>query len=221
MFVKRRRPQKIPKESPPPPEDVRRLPRQDRSRERARRILDAAATLFTEHGYEATTTEAIAAKADTSIGSIYQFYPNKRAIFDAIAARYFGETRELFDALEATYRQSAPLEELLGNTVYAFMALQKNASFQAIWKNWLASPEIFTTVDAVNRDLAKRTEAILALRAKGVPPRRRLLVARMIIEVMGAILRVSATHPEDAKEIAEEAKTLLVRYLLPYESRPA
>jgi AcrR family transcriptional regulator len=210
---------------------VRRLPRQDRSRERARRILDAAAALFTESGYEATTTEAIAAKAETSIGSIYQFYPNKRAIFEAIAARYFDETRELFDALEATYRSSGgasvgespavavPLEQLLGHTVDAFMALQKNPSFQAIWKNWLASPEIFTTVDRVNRDLAKRTEAILALRAKGVPPRRRLLVATMIIEVMGAILRVSATHPEDAKEIAEEAKTLLARYLLPYEAR--
>ena len=199
---------------------MRRQPRQDRSRQRVERILDAAAAIFTETGYEAATTEAIAARAGTSIGSLYQFFPNKRALFGAIAARYFETTRVLFEALSAEYAQKAPLEELIDRSVDAFMGLQADPGFRAIWNNWQVSPEIFTAGDRVNRELAKRTEAILARRAAGVPPRRRPLVATMVIEVMSAILRVSARGEEKTAEVAAEAKTLLKRYLGPYELRP-
>jgi AcrR family transcriptional regulator len=200
------------------PEDERRAPQQDRSKQRVTRILDAAAQLFTEAGYEATTTEAIAARAETSIGSIYQFFPNKRAVFDAVAERYFDEARQLYDALSATQGDDAPLDVLVGQAVDGFLALQAHAGFQAIWRNWLSSPEVFATGVRVNQELAKRTEAVLARRAKGVPPRRRPLVATMIVEVMSAVLLVSARKDEDPEEVAAEAKTILERYLAPYVS---
>jgi len=49
-------------------------PKQARSRERFDRILDAAA-LFAEVGYDAVTTDDIAAQADTSVGGLYRFSP--------------------------------------------------------------------------------------------------------------------------------------------------
>ena len=88
--------------------------------------------------------------------------------------------------------------------------------FQAIWRNWLASPELFATGVRVNQELAKRTEAVLARRAKGVPPKKRPLVATMIIEVMSAVLLMSARNELDLAEVAAEAKTLLLRYIAPY-----
>lgn len=66
----------------------RRLPVQARSRERVERILDAAAQLLAEEGYNAVKTNAIAKRADVSIGSVYQFFPNRFAIFNALADRY-------------------------------------------------------------------------------------------------------------------------------------
>ena len=74
---------------------------QARSKERAERILDAAAHVFAEAGFDAATTEAIAERAETSIGSVYQFFPNKDALFDAIASRYFERSRALFERLMA------------------------------------------------------------------------------------------------------------------------
>jgi len=50
------------------------------------RILEAAAGLFREHGYEAVRMDAIASAADVSIGTIYNYYQNKGDLLVAIVA---------------------------------------------------------------------------------------------------------------------------------------
>ena len=58
----------------------RKQPRQHRSRQTRQRILDAAARVFADHGYAAGTTNRIAERAGLSIGSLYQYFPNKDVI---------------------------------------------------------------------------------------------------------------------------------------------
>lgn len=58
----------------------RRRPRQVRAELTRERILTAAAHVFAEHGYAAGTTNRIAERARISIGSLYQYFPNKDAI---------------------------------------------------------------------------------------------------------------------------------------------
>ena len=67
---------------------MRRKPVQARSQERVRRILDVAEDLFATQGYAATTTKEIAAQSQIPIGSLYQFFPNKAAIVQALFVRY-------------------------------------------------------------------------------------------------------------------------------------
>ena len=67
---------------------LRRQPQQERGQQRVDAILDAAEAAFGAVGYEAATTNQIAAGAGISIGSIYQFFTNKEAILQAVAARY-------------------------------------------------------------------------------------------------------------------------------------
>ncbi|MCL4247811.1 MAG: TetR/AcrR family transcriptional regulator [Anaerolineae bacterium] len=66
---------------------MRRTPQQERGQRRVQQILAAAAGLFSEVGYEAATTNMIAHRANTSIGSLYQFFPNKEAIVETLAQR--------------------------------------------------------------------------------------------------------------------------------------
>ena len=66
----------------------RKRPRQRRSEDTRARILDAATGVFAEYGYAAGTTNRIAEWADMSIGSLYQYYPNKDAILLALATRH-------------------------------------------------------------------------------------------------------------------------------------
>ncbi|MCO8274279.1 TetR/AcrR family transcriptional regulator [Actinoplanes sp. TRM 88003] len=66
----------------------RREPRQVRAELTRERILTAAAHVFTEHGYAAGTTNRIAERARISIGSLYQYYPNKDAILAQLLIRH-------------------------------------------------------------------------------------------------------------------------------------
>jgi AcrR family transcriptional regulator len=83
-------------------DSLRRVPQQARGAQRITKILDAADELFAETGYEAATTNAIAARANTSIGSLYQFFPNKEAIFTALAQRYATELSNSYDKVLGT-----------------------------------------------------------------------------------------------------------------------
>ena len=67
----------------------RKLPRQERSRALYEAILDAAARILTVQGREALNTNLVAEKAGVSIGSLYQYFPNREAIIAAVANRHF------------------------------------------------------------------------------------------------------------------------------------
>lgn len=66
--------------APPDRFRPRKQPKQHRSAQTREQILAAAARVFSEYGYRAGTTNRIAAAADISIGSLYQYFPNKDAI---------------------------------------------------------------------------------------------------------------------------------------------
>ncbi len=67
----------------------RKQPRQQRSEETRDRILDAAADVFARYGYAAGTTNRIAETAEISVGSLYQYYPNKDAILLELVTRHY------------------------------------------------------------------------------------------------------------------------------------
>ena len=62
-----------------------RKPRQERSRRKVELMLEAATRILEKDGMDGLTTNAIAAKAGVSIGTLYQFFPNKAAILDGLA----------------------------------------------------------------------------------------------------------------------------------------
>jgi AcrR family transcriptional regulator len=66
----------------------RKQPRQARAELTRQRILTAATHVFAEHGYAAGTTNRIAERARISIGSLYQYYPNKDAILVELLIRH-------------------------------------------------------------------------------------------------------------------------------------
>jgi AcrR family transcriptional regulator len=66
---------------------LRRVPVQGRSVARVQRMLDACAEIVDEVGYEGLTTTLLAERAEVAIGSVYQFFPDKRAIVQALTLR--------------------------------------------------------------------------------------------------------------------------------------
>ena len=101
--------------------DLRRVPTQERSIARLERILDVADAVFAELGYDAATMEEIAARAETSIGSLYQFFPNKKALFAALRTRYLEQARGLFEALVIEGALERPCPALLYDIIDALL----------------------------------------------------------------------------------------------------
>ncbi|MDX8432959.1 TetR/AcrR family transcriptional regulator [Mesorhizobium abyssinicae] len=75
--------------------EPRKQPRQQRSSKVVDRILDAALTLTREQGTKAPTTLAIAQHAGLSVGSVYQYFPNKEAILLDLARRWLSSFPEV------------------------------------------------------------------------------------------------------------------------------
>jgi AcrR family transcriptional regulator len=71
----------------PAPGPLRRVPVQGRSLARVHRMLDACAELVDEVGYDGLTTTLLAERAGVAIGSVYQFFPDKRAVVQALTIR--------------------------------------------------------------------------------------------------------------------------------------
>nr|MDJ0726535.1 helix-turn-helix domain-containing protein [Prochloraceae cyanobacterium] len=92
---------------------MRRQPQQKRSKERVEKILDAAAEIFAEIGYDRATTQDIATRAETAIGSLYQFFPDKLAIFHALELRHLERVREMGAKLYTPETAQLPLEQLI------------------------------------------------------------------------------------------------------------
>ncbi|MDW5441752.1 TetR/AcrR family transcriptional regulator [Polaromonas sp. SM01] len=78
--------------SQPPALGARRQPTQQRSQERLDRILAAAKELIATTGSDRVKMSEIAALADISIGSLYQYFPDKSAVIRTLAQRYNAES---------------------------------------------------------------------------------------------------------------------------------
>jgi AcrR family transcriptional regulator len=90
----------------------RKRPEQDRSRATVEAILDAAARILVRDGYGAFTTSHVAETAGVSIGSLYQYFPNKESLLGELMRRH---TLALEDGIEevAQHGQNPPLEDVV------------------------------------------------------------------------------------------------------------
>jgi AcrR family transcriptional regulator len=76
-------------------------PQRDVGRQRVAELLQAAAAVIQERGFEAATMAEIAARAGAKIGSLYRFFPNKDAVAEALMRRYAEALQAEYDAIHA------------------------------------------------------------------------------------------------------------------------
>jgi AcrR family transcriptional regulator len=91
---------------------VRRKPQQKRARQTVEAVLDAVVRILKREGVSAVTTNRIAEVAGVSIGSVYQYFPDKQAIFVALHRRHVEEVDRLIQSTLVDHARS-PLKELV------------------------------------------------------------------------------------------------------------
>src|ERR1700733_1184556 len=98
----------------------RRVPRQERGERRVAGLLEAAEAVISQIGYEAATMSAIAERAGAAIGSLYQFFPNKACITQALRTEYAKQFDSMYAPLQVqarTLNREALVSHLIELTV--------------------------------------------------------------------------------------------------------
>ncbi len=192
----------------------RRDPQQARSRARVDAILDAADAVFLEMSYAEATTNHVAARAGTSIGSLYRFFPNKEALLVALAERYGDRMREIAVALADPTAAERTLEERVSAGIETFNAfLLANPGFRTVIEQ-AQNPAL----QAGRRDHQQAMAGIIgAQQARlhpGLPEDEQRVVALVTETVLGALQMLSLSGDETLRRaVLEEAKRMVSGYL--------
>ena len=203
--------------------EKRRVPTQERSRRRFDNIVAAAAETFATQGFDAAKMEGIAADAGTSIGSVYQFFANKRALFGAVAERCLDRAREAFASRLAADAMGRPWHELLDDMVDTFAVLHRqDPAFRAVMANIALYDDFAEADEALIAEFTATTTGILGLWAPSIEATRRAVMASVLVNTIGGLLiTANRVDPQHFDALLAELKLMLVRYLEPELARSA
>ncbi len=136
----------------------RKTARQARSAATTDVIVEAAARILETSGHAGFTTNAIAERAGVSVGSLYQYFPNKDAITRALIRRELGMLETAIMAIDVNERTSAPLTRLIDVAVGQQLRRPSLAQLLEVEEDRLdASGDI----DPVRSRVARMVSAIL------------------------------------------------------------
>jgi AcrR family transcriptional regulator len=206
-------------ESSPAPGGMRRKPRQARSQERVSRILDTAEALFASQGYAATTTNAIAAQAQVSIGSLYQFFPDKVAILLALALRYTEMLHQELTALDEAEAVTRPLADYVNQLIdITDRFFTEHPSYHAIFMEVQGTMrELAEIEEATDAKLIQDLAASLARRDAALKPVDCEAIAFVLVKAIGTLLWLSLSQePTFRQRLVIETKRLTLAYLQSY-----
>ena len=185
---------------------------QQRARERREQILAAAAHCLEVRGYSATSTNAVATQAGVSIGTVYEYFPNKQALLHELLERYrHGLTVALAEAVAPQ-----PEDDWWSVVERAFDAFhhyyRQEPGYRVLWLQSQLVDALLETGAAWSHQFSHQLAALLAPRAL-VGLDELVPVARAAIHIASALITTSLQHRDEA--LAIEAKVALRRYLAP------
>jgi AcrR family transcriptional regulator len=204
----------------------RKAPEQDRSRATVEAMLEAAAHILVKNGYDAFTTNRVAERAGVSIGSLYQYFPNKDALLSELMRRHVAEIERGVEDM-AAHARTAPLAEVI------------RAGIQQNVRSHLVDPELHRVLSeevpplgsldwkvALNQRMATRVRDMLESRRSEIVVGDIELATYILTLTVEAVVHNAVTRQPEALQsgaLAEELTRMLVGYLtgkLPVARRP-
>jgi AcrR family transcriptional regulator len=198
---------------------LRREPKQQRGKERVEKILDAAAAVFDEVGYEAATTHLIAAKAGTAIGSLYQFFPDKAAIFKAMELRHVERVKVMWAQASTPEIIRLTLREMIHTLVVAVAEMFENPVSRVVFVQFYTAREIFQSIDeSMTTQAIDFMANLLRQRNSTLGEAQCSLFAEVCVHSSNAVILSALRNPnqEHRQRLVQQIEDLLVSYLEPH-----
>ena len=187
-------------------QNPRKQPQQRRSRATVDKILAAAAQVLAEEG-DGATTDRIAARAGVSIGSLYQYFPNKGALMLELARRHMAAAGEVLDHV---LRLGRPRSVWLPEAVAAVAALHEDGDLHRVPYDHAAStPALAEAFEQTNEALRSRVEELLRAETDLADPGTTAQVLVALVESLTHRLVGTTDADTLAREVTRAANAYL------------
>lgn len=207
---------------------LRNRPRQARSAARVEHLLDIAEEVFEEVGYDAATTNLVAARADVPVGTLYRWFPDKAALAEALTDRYLAHLVSLYDRLLAEIqpgeRVAEFLHRVLGNLIEE---THDQRALPALLLSAMVPGGRSAAGSRLREGLEGHIRALIEVRVPGIPTEIRDRAAEVCVTLTHLVLAAAAhehdDHP-DRRATTLEYVDVLLAYLeakFPGQDHPA
>ncbi len=193
----------------------RKQPRQVRAELTRQRILTAAAHVFGEHGYAAGTTNRIAERAGISIGSLYQYFPNKDAILAELLVRHLDDGMAIAERVQGE-QLPGPIEEIF--RVFVRGAIESHLDeprlLRMLREQAPQTNELLEKVERMKRSLIAYMRDLLDEHPEVVLADTDTAARLIVTTVELVIHQLVADHePVDHGRLEDELVAMLTRYV--------
>ena len=152
-------------------------------------IVEAAVVVFARDGVDRATTNAIAAEAGISPGSLYQYFTDRTDILRAVVHDYLTRLSEVYQGVWPTISATTPRRDLISTLLHPLAEFKRaNATFTLIYAHPNLPASLRQEVDGMNQAFAARLVTLLAERNPDLPRDDLELAARQA----SAVFRCSA-----------------------------
>jgi len=190
----------------------RRIPIQERGEKRVEGLLQAAAAIFAEVGFEAATMRDIAERAGASIGSLYKFFPNKEVVARAIKTRYCQELKELWAGLGAMSPKTTTSRLVDQFLKVTMRAIEEHPAIIRL----MDAPRSTNPAADIKESLRQRLVVLFLTRKPRISPTKTHRYAEITVQMVRALLWLYVeTEPAEREALVAEIKSALVNYMSP------
>lgn len=194
---------------------ARRAPRQERSRQTVEAVLEAVQRVLRRHGPEAITTNRVAEAAGVSIGSLYQYFPDKQAIFRALHDRHVDGVRHLIERTITGYAAAS-----LGELTREIVARLARVHVEQAELHEVVSAAVPGAADGFQRALQATFEQVISpTRRERFAPEEAERMLFVLPRLVGALVH-GVAHPRQAiarERARDEAIRMVAVYLGSFE----
>lgn len=195
-----------------PLQQPRKTPRQARSRALVEAILEATARVLSERGYAGTTTNLVAERAGVSIGSVYQYFPNKDSLITALHERH---AAQLYDVMASVMQAPYPnqLRDRLAAIVSAWLAVHRvEPELHRVLEKEFPFYDVPSEESPADQAIFKQFRQILERHRDEIQPTNLDLAAWVLLQTMEALIHAAVLSPGRSSRSKPCNRPLWIRY---------
>jgi AcrR family transcriptional regulator len=190
---------------------IAKAPKRARGVRRVEELLDAGAVLFAEQGYDTTTMTQIAQRAGASIGSLYQFFPSKELLAEALFSRYEQRVASLLEDLAQRAPGLSPAR-LADRLVDLMLDVRWDRDAAAALSSSVAG--IVERRKPLRGATRRQIAAILRAANPKLVPKAAAAAVVIIAHVLKIVPTLAKEEEEGGQALVAQARKMLAAYLV-------